>query len=124
MNLLFVIGCLVSSLWLFKLLGLVRLADEILLAVKKANDIGANTQLDDLSKEQQTQAQALLILKLFAQIFFASLIAFFGPLALVYGLSLMGVVDFNAMVELLVSVPVVVVFTLVMIISWSRMRSG
>lgn len=117
-------ACLAASLLLIKIFDLFAHAEQIMAAAKKAGEIGQDPSLDDLAREQQTQQQALILLKLFVRVFIESMIAFFGPVAVVYGLSLLGVVDFTQLVAVLVSWPVMIGFALIMVFSWSRMRSG
>lgn len=124
MTIILAFACLACSLWLIKVFDLFTHAEQIMAAAKKAGEIGQDPALDDLAKEQQTQQQALILLKLFVRVFFESMISFFGPVFAVYGLSLMGVVDFAQLVEVLVSWPVMIGFALVMVLSWSKMRSG
>lgn len=124
MTLLIAFACLAFSLLLIKVFDLFAHAEQIITAAKKAGEIEKDTTLDDLAREKQTQQQALILLKLFVRVFFESTIAFFGPVAVVYGLSLLGVVDFAQLVGVLVSWPFMIGFALVMVISWSNRRSG
>lgn len=117
-------ACLAGTLLLIKALKLFEHAEQIMAASKKANEIGQDQSLDDLTREKQTQQQAIILLKLFVRVFLESTVAFFGPVFAVYGLSLLDVVDFERFVAVLVSWPVMFGFAVIMVLSWSKMRSG
>ena len=72
-------ACLAGTLLLIKALKLFEHAEQIMAASKKANEIGQDKSLDDLTREKQTQQQAIILLKLFVRVLLESTVAFFGP---------------------------------------------
>jgi hypothetical protein len=121
------VAIVVSSslvIWLIHRFKLVQLAQQVLLATKQANAINADKNIDELQKEQQTQAAAKKLLRLFVLLFTGSAGAFLLPLLPVYGLSMLDLVSLDNIYTIMSTIEFIVIFSIIAVISLFKVGRG
>jgi hypothetical protein len=90
----------------------------------RANVIVLSRVLSDLEKEEQTRHMAKQLIVQFGRVVLAGSGSFLLPLLPVYLLSLLGLVDLEQLLHVMLSTELLVLFILLSVISWWATRRG